>query len=119
MKPLTNLAQWQALHKRRNRNDIGTISCSDLPHRLDRSCHRQRRIQVGFFMGAVGDLRSAHRWRLDFIGSLTMSITLLLIIILIVVLLGGHGYYNWGNGPSGAVGLIIVILVVLLLLGKI
>lgn len=47
----------------------------------------------------------------------------ILIVILILMLLGALPTWNysrnWGNGPSGGLGLIVLILVVLVLAGRI
>lgn len=50
---------------------------------------------------------------------------MLLLIILILLLLGsfprlGFEYnQNWGNGPTGLIGLLLVILLILILLGHV
>jgi len=47
----------------------------------------------------------------------------ILIVILILMLLGALPTWNhsrnWGNGPSGGLGLIVLILIVLVLAGRI
>jgi len=47
----------------------------------------------------------------------------ILLIVLVLLLLGALPRWehsrNWGNGPSGGLGLLVVIVLVLVLMGKI